>query len=274
MTTTDHDKPWSQEEAATPRLEEINTNWSLLRHAHQGPLTATGPARNALALRYNRPIVRYLRSLLGNEDDAGEVAQEILLRMLQGDFAGVTAEKGRFRDYLKKAVRNTALNFLERKHRTSNRVKTLATLPENEAALLPRFPSLEEQDRQWLAQWRGTLLTDTFRRLGEHQERHAPNLYCTVMCLRRDHENETMQQLASRLAAVTGQPMTEGAFRVQLKRARHKFAELLLEEVACTLAEPSPEHVEEELINLGLLEYVHDFLPPDWRVSGMLLSPG
>jgi hypothetical protein len=26
-----------------------------------------------------------------------------------------------------------------------------------------------------------------------------------------------------------------------------------------------PERIEEELIEVGLMEYVQDFLPPDWR---------
>jgi hypothetical protein len=38
------------------------------------------------------------------------------------------------------------------------------------------------------------------------------------------------------------------------------------------LADPSPDRVTEELAALGLLEYVRDFLPPDWSARGKLVE--
>ena len=58
--------------------------------------------------------------------------------------------------------------------------------------------------------------------------------------------------------------MTPEAARQQLRRARVKFAELLIEEIADGLEDASPDDVEEELAALGLMDYVRD-LPPDWR---------
>src|SRR4051812_26095858 len=114
-----------KEETPLPRLDEIGTSWSLLRRAHQGPMI--GAARNALVLRYYQAIARYLNDLMKDEEDASEVAQDVLVRLLNGNFTGATAEKGRFRDYLKKAVRNTALTFLRLKQKRAARLKDLAS---------------------------------------------------------------------------------------------------------------------------------------------------
>ena len=56
-----------------------------------------------------------------------------------------------------------------------------------------------------------------------------------------------------------------------LRRARLRFAEALVDEVACGLADPTPARVAEELASLGLLEYVKDFLPEDWASKGQLV---
>lgn len=65
-------------------------------------------------------------------------------------------------------------------------------------------------------------------------------------------------------------PITPEAFRKQLSRSRRALAELLVLEVAETLSTVNPEEVEEELIAVGLMEYVAPFLPSDWRERGVL----
>ena len=76
--------------------------------------------------------------------------------------------------------------------------------------------------------------------------------------------------LAARVSERTGQPLKADAFRKQLSRARRFFAGLLIDEVAQGLQERTPERVEEELVDLGLMPFVRDFLPPDWRSRGTL----
>ncbi len=44
----------------------------------------------------------------------------------------------------------------------------------------------------------------------------------------------------------------------------------LVDEVAQCLDNPEPDAVEEELAELGLIRYVKDFMPPDWRTNGLL----
>ena len=76
-----------------------------------------------------------------------------------------------------------------------------------------------------------------------------------MLRLRADHPELPSPQLAERLAAELGRPMTADGVRQALHRARGRFAELLLDEVAQSLTAPDPEQLEQELIDLRLLSY-------------------
>ena len=56
------------------RLDQIPTQWSLLRIAHQNSMTGAGEARNVLVLRYAAAIRNYVGALIRNEYDADEVS--------------------------------------------------------------------------------------------------------------------------------------------------------------------------------------------------------
>ena len=68
----------------------------------------------------------------------------------------------------------------------------------------------------------------------------------------------------------TGKPWRADSGRQQLRRARLKFAELLVEELSASIPQATPEAVEEELVELGLIGFVRPFLPEDWLKSGEL----
>src|SRR5262249_35508607 len=126
------------------------------------------------------------------------------------------------------------------------------------------------------ALWGGQrcVLSRAWCSLNSHQKRNPGNLYHTVLRLTTDHPDENSQTLAARAAALAGRPVTPHAFRKQLSRARHLFAELLTLEVWHTLQNPTPQQLEEELIEIGLMGYVQDFLPDNWRTQGLRTKPG
>jgi DNA-directed RNA polymerase specialized sigma24 family protein len=245
------------------RLDQIATNWSLLRLAHQNSVTAAGAARNALVLRYSGAIRKFLGILVHQEQDADELSQEILVRMLRGDFARAAPERGRFRDYLAVAARNLVKAYWSRKAR-----QTGQDLDVNQFAA----PEADESpyDDQLIATWRRSLLDMAWSALEEYQRTHKGSVSFTLLRLRADFPDDDSEQLAARLSEILGRPVRADAVRQQLRRARLRFAEFLLEEVARGLDDPTPERVEEELIEIGLMDYVRDFLPPDWRTRGEL----
>ncbi len=89
------------------RLDAIATRWSLIHQAHVAgtPQNAT-VARQALVLRYAKSVRRYIGGIVRNTEDADELAQDAIMRLMKGDFAGADPNRGRFRDLLKTAVRN------------------------------------------------------------------------------------------------------------------------------------------------------------------------
>jgi DNA-directed RNA polymerase specialized sigma24 family protein len=251
------------ENAGQPaRLNDIATNWSLLRLAHQDSVTTAGAARNSLVLRYNGAIRNYLGLLIQDEQDADDVAHVLVVRLLNGDFAGADPERGRFRDYLAVAARNLVRSYWERKGRGRGAAVDVEQLPAAAGA--------SPCDEQFLSAWRKSMLDRAWAALEEYQRTHTSSVSWTMLRLRADHPDEDSAQLAARLSRATGRPFRAAAMRQQLRRARLRFAQFLLEEVARGLNDPTPERVEEELIDTGLIDYVRDFLPPDWRTRGEL----
>jgi RNA polymerase sigma-70 factor (ECF subfamily) len=76
-----------------------------------------------------------------------------------------------------------------------------------------------------------------------------------VLRLKIDHPKASAAELAEQLAARLGKPVTVHGLRQALHRARERFADLLLAEVAHSLERPSPEELERELIELRLHAY-------------------
>src|SRR6202007_2755458 len=93
-----------QQTGITSRLDDISTEWEVVRD----------PPR--FVLRYAPAIQRYFRGLIKNRHDAEKVSQDFFLRVSQQCFVHTRKEGGRFRDYLKAAVRHAALSFLKRHH--------------------------------------------------------------------------------------------------------------------------------------------------------------
>jgi RNA polymerase sigma-70 factor (ECF subfamily) len=234
--------PASREHPPPPRLDQIETDWAVVCE----------PAH--VVARYADAIHDYLRALLRAPEDAEEVAQEFFLRLAECGLPHPRQERGRFRDYLKKAVRNAALNYLRGKQRAERRRAGLASLSELEA---PQ-PIL---DQEWVLHWRDCLLRRAWQGLKAHQQQAPDGLFYTVLRLAAGHPLKDSRALAMRAARLSGRALSPEAFRKQLSRARRKFAALLLAEVRQTLDTPSREQIEEELIHLGLMPYVRDFLP-------------
>jgi RNA polymerase sigma-70 factor (ECF subfamily) len=218
-------------------LEHITTRWPLINNPVQ------------FVMRYAPAIRRYLAAILRDPHDLDDVIQEFLLKMIKGGLASEEQVRGRFRDYLKAAVRNAALTHL--------RKKKVPQAADGDLAALAAPP--DEGDREWLAEWRQALLNQAMEKLADH-ERHAPEGRAhTVVCLARDNPTLGSVELAALAQQRSGRPMTAEAFRKQLSRARGMLANLLVDEVRKTLDDPGPEQIEDELAALGLQEMVRPY---------------
>jgi RNA polymerase sigma-70 factor (ECF subfamily) len=235
-------------EDAPQQLNQISTLWSLVCRAHQGPGEAVSAARQQLLDRYGGAIQRYLRTVLRDPDAADEVFQEFALQLVHGDLRGARPERGRFRNFVK-----GTLFHLIADHR-KQRQKWPGPLPEGGAALAVNPEEEMESDRRLLESWCDELLAHAWAALAE-VERRSGQPYHAVLRFRADHPEMRSPELAVQLAVQLGRPLTAAGVRQTLHRAREKFADYLLDEVAHSLEKPSADQVEQELIELGLLEY-------------------
>jgi RNA polymerase sigma factor (sigma-70 family) len=253
--------PQRDESVLASRLDAIATRWSLVQQAHASgtPGNAT-TARQALVLRYARSIRRYVGGMLRNPEDADELAQEVVVRLMQGDFAGADPNRGRFRDLLKTAVRNMVHNHWAK----ANRRKTA------DANLDEVAGSSDPQDAKWDAEWQQNILEHAWAALLQFESQNPNNPAHTLLRLRTEFPQAASEQLAEKLSQKTRTPLRADTCRQMLRRARLRFAEAIVTEIGIGLADPTPSRVAEELAVVGLLEHVKDFLPNDWASTGVL----
>jgi hypothetical protein len=93
-----------------------------------------------------------------------------------------------------------------------------------------------------------------WRALAEIERKSSQPCY-TVLRLRTEQPLLSSGALAEQLGLRLGKPFTVHGLRQALHRAREKFTDLLVHEVAASLENPSGEQLEQELIDLGLLSY-------------------
>lgn len=229
------------------RIDAISTRWSLVRRAHvAGKPETASEARQILVLRYAPAVRKYLGGILKNSEEADELSQEVMLRLLRGDLAGADPDRGRFRDLLKTAVRNLA-----HKHWEKGNVRRTVD------AELDHVMGDTPSDEGWKTAWQGTVIDHVWGRLQEEERNERGVPAWLVLQLRTRYPDESSEQLAARYSTETGSAIRADTWRQMLRRARVKFAEVLVEEVRMGLDDPSPEMVQEELAAMGLLEYVN-----------------
>jgi len=225
----------------TPKsvLEQISTCWPMINNPVQ------------FVMRYARAIRKYVAAVVRDPDQAEEVSQDFLVQVFGKGFCPQNVSRGRFRDYLKSAVRYVAISHL-RKRRES-------AVSEEQLALLIQPDS--EADREWASEWRNCLLERVWQVLEMYQRETSGNLYYSVLRQYVDDPDSDSETHAARLGNKLGRPVRADAFRQYLSRSRRHFAKLIVDEVRRTLQKPTREDIEQELIDLELMSQVRDYLP-------------
>src|SRR5207248_3703910 len=100
--------------------------------------------------------------------------------------------------------------------------------------------------------WREAVINRVWSRLETYQATTPKNRYATVLQLRRDFPDASIDEIAAKLGEITRSPVRPEAFRKNLQRARAKFIELLVQELRETIHSTSNEDIEAEIFDLGL----------------------
>jgi RNA polymerase sigma-70 factor (ECF subfamily) len=219
------------------RLTTLETSWTRLRAAHL-PGPEGQAAMRDLISRYHDAVERYLRTKLRDRNLADEVLQEFWIKLLAGKLAGADQNKGRFRDYLRTVLHRLIIDHF--------RGRKVQAMPPGD------LPDPSEPDAEYDRAWRSVILERVFDRLGTFEASNPKNRYASVLRLRHDNPDASIEELAARLEEMTGTPVRADAFRKTLQRARIKFFELLKQELRETIHPATPEDIEEEINDLGL----------------------
>lgn len=247
----------SEQDDVSLNLGNIQTQWSMLRNAHQsgdGDANAA-QARESLVMRYAPAIRKFVGVVVRDDHLVDELAQDVLVRMLKGDFSGADPDRGRFRDLLKTAIRNMARNHWAKENRRTSVDYDLNLVDD---------ANTQDEDQLWNSQWTETILTIAWERLKSWSEA-ADSVAYDVLQLRSQYPKESSTELAERLSESTGTEITAATTRQQLRRARVRFAQYLVDEIADGLADPTPENLSDELKSLGLFNSVKDVLPKEFQ---------
>src|SRR6516165_8565524 len=102
---------------AEPRLADMSTQWSLIFDSRSGTPEQVSLALSRLMCRYAGAVHRYLLKALKDPNAAAEVSQDFAVRFLRGDFKHGDPSRGRFRDYVKRAVQNLMKDYYRKRRR-------------------------------------------------------------------------------------------------------------------------------------------------------------
>jgi RNA polymerase sigma-70 factor (ECF subfamily) len=234
------------------RLSRIDTIWSEVIAAHGSNSDAVSRAQQALVQRYHGAVYRYILGAVRDANAADDLSQEFALRFVRGDFKRAAPERGRFRDYVKTALFHLIVDHQKRRQAQAK----LSALEDPDAA---QVEELSGDDEAFLKRWRDELLNRAWEALAEVERLTGQPLHA-VLRLRAHQPDLPSPRMAETLSERLGRPITAVGIRQTLHRAREKYADFLLEEVARSLETTDPDRLEQELIDLGLLSYCRSAL--------------
>lgn len=224
------------------------TRWTLVLAAGDRSMPQAERALEELCRAYWYPLYAYMRRRGYSREDAEDLAQAFFARLLaKNGFAGLRAERGKFRAFLLQALKHFLANEWDRARR-QKRGGHLTHLSldwqEAEAQFQIADPNQLPPDRAYDREWATALLERVIVLLraewaagGAAERFDHLKAYLTL-----DRERIPYAEAATALG------MEAGAVRVAVHRLRKRYRELLRSEVAQTLEDPAM--VEDELATL------------------------
>ena len=223
----------------------VTTHWSVVLAAGRTDTTNAQYALTRLCQSYWYPLYAYVRRRGHSPQDAEDLTQDFFARFLAQKWVErADREKGRFRTFLLSAMSYFLSNEWD-KARAQKRGGGAPLLPLEFDQAETRF-SREPVDnfspeQHFERRWVMALLEQVLSRLrGEYEQDGRGQIFAQLNpCLVGDRTSQPYAALAAKLG------MSEGAVKSTVHRLRHRYRELLREEIAHTVA--GPGEVEEEL---------------------------
>jgi len=213
--------------------------------------TGGSQARSALETlcsTYWHPLYMYIRHRGNSAEDAKDLIQEFFTRFLEKDYLkDVDQARGKFRSFLLASVNHFLANERDRA-RTLKRGGAVTFLPVDYDSIEERYAGAASQtqsaERLFERAWALATLESTLARLRqEYTQAGKGSLFERLKgTLTVQEDRAPYQEMGAELG------LSEGAVKVAVHRLRRRYRDVLLEEIAATLAEG--EGVDEELCYL------------------------
>jgi RNA polymerase sigma factor (sigma-70 family) len=224
------------------------TQWSLIAALPDRIGEPDDRAREALTHlceAYWRPLYAFARYSGHSAEDARDLTQAFLARVIErGGLGGANPDRGRFRSYLLGAMKHFMANARERsnaKKRGGGQPFVHGDISEMESRInAPKYPATaSDADRAFDRNWAHETTAAALEELeGEWARRGKADEY-TAMRPALTGEIPDRSEAAERLG------MTESAMNVAIHRLRRRYAALVREAVARTVADEAD--IEDEL---------------------------
>ena len=222
----------------------LTTRWSLIEAAGAADGERARAALSELCADYWFPLYAYVRRTGVGAVEAEDVVQGFFADLLErGDLARVTRGAGRFRGFLKVAVKHHLANVRDRERaakRGGGRVRLAIDL-QGAAERFEREQGREEEpERAFDRLWALELLERCVAELeAEYVHSGREAVFAALAgALQGGGESLDHAEAARRLAT------SEGAVRVAAHRLRKRFGERLRARIAETVADPAQVELE------------------------------
>lgn len=223
------------------------TRWTLV-------LEATSPdareALNQLCQIYWPPVYALIRRQGFSPSNAADLAQDFFVHVVHdGALEGVAKEKGTFRSFIQKSLKNFLCNEYDRanaKKRGGGQVIVSIDAEAEEGHHSLELTSREDPALLFDQRWARAMMDEVMAKLGQNYRADGKEaefdrlqLYLTA---------EPGDGVYAAISSALGKK--EGALRTALHRLRRKFGQLLRIEIRHTLLNPTEQDVREEIRHL------------------------
>jgi RNA polymerase sigma-70 factor (ECF subfamily) len=233
---------------APARGDFTTTHWSVVLAAGHSSSAGSQAALEKLCRTYWYPLYVYARRQGYNPDDAQDLTQDFFARLLRKDyFDHADPQRGRFRTFLLSSLKRFLINDWEKRH-AIKRGGVQSFLVWDSKATESRYQNDPITDSTpetiYEKRWALALLDQAVARLKD--EFSTDGKAAQFEGLKGLLWGEKAAPAYAEVAVELG--LSVGALKVAVHRLRHRFRQLLRDEVAHTVG--SPDQVDDELRHL------------------------